>query len=218
MEGIGSITIIIIVLTCIVSFIGFGDRGIFDRLKFNVDAILHQKQWDRMITSALLHADMLHLFFNMFTLYMFSNILISEVGSKNYLVIYIAAILCGGFLSLWMHRKNPFYSAIGASGGVTGIVFATIAIYPEIGIGFFFIPLPIPGWIFAIIYLGISIYGMKNQLGNIGHDAHLGGAVAGLVLALIFVPGSLQANLLFIGIMCIPIVVLAYYVYKERNL
>ncbi|MFV0470380.1 MAG: rhomboid family intramembrane serine protease [Dysgonomonas sp.] len=212
-----SITLIIIVVTSIVSFIGFGNEEIMDRFKFNVGAVLHKKQWDRLLTSALLHGDMMHLLFNMMTLYFFSDFVISYVGTRSYLLIYIVSIFFGSLLSLWMHRKHSYYSAIGASGGVTGVLFASIALDPNIGIYFFFIPIPIPGFIFGILYLAYSIYGMKKQLGNIGHDAHLGGAVVGLLLAILMDPETLQYNALYIGIMFIPIIVLAYFVYKERN-
>ncbi|MDH6355321.1 membrane associated rhomboid family serine protease [Dysgonomonas sp. PH5-45] len=217
MNNIAPITLGIIAVTTIVSLIGFSNQALFDRMKFNVGAILHDKQWDRVMSSALLHGDMMHLIFNMLTLYFFAKVLIAFVGTVYFVAVYLAAILCGGLLSLYFHRKNSHYSAIGASGGVTGVLFATIALYPEIGIAFFFIPIPIPGWIFAILYLAFSIYAMKGQLGNIGHEAHLGGAVIGLVLALIMVPEAIYVNAVYIAIMFVPILVLAYMVYKERK-
>ena len=149
------------------------------------------RQWERLVTSALLHADWMHLLFNMLTLYFFAPTLERFLGTPRFLLIYLGAILGGSLLSLFMYRRQPYYSAIGASGGV-------------------------PGWIFAIAYLAYSIYGMRRTLGNVGHAAHLGGALVGFVLAIAFWPATLSRNLLFIALMAVPLVVLGYYVYKEK--
>lgn len=211
------IPILIIALTAITSIKGFNDMAFFDRYKFNVGAILgSSKQWDRLLTSATLHGDYMHLIFNMMTLYFFSDIIILVFGLWKYLAIYVAAILGGGLLSLWVHRREYYYSAIGASGGVVGILFAAIAIEPNIGIYIFLIPIAIPGWIFGLAYLAYSIYGMQSSQGNIGHDAHLGGAAIGLIMAILFAPSLLEVNLLYIGIMIIPLIILTYLVLKKK--
>ncbi|GAB6012085.1 rhomboid family intramembrane serine protease [Viscerimonas tarda] len=211
-----TIVVIIIALTCITSFIGFNNGDFFDRGKFNVDAILNGRQWDRLISSAFLHAGFLHLFFNMFTLYFFSDVIIEYLGVGDYLIIYFGAIIGGGLLSLWIYRHNLYYTAIGASGGVSGILFAAIAIEPFSKLIIFPVPIPIDGWIFGILYLAYSVYGMKSQLGNIGHAAHLGGAIIGMALAVVFMPQVLQANGLYIGIMVVPLIALGYYIYREK--
>ena len=209
--------LLIIALTVITSIKGFSDVAFFDRYKFNVGAILGKsKQWDRLVTSATLHGDTMHLLFNMLTLYFFSDIIIYSLGIWQYLAIYFLAIIGGGLLSLWIHRKEYYYSAIGASGGVVGILFAAIAIYPHMSIGFFFIPIPIPGWIFGIIYLGFSIYGMLKNVGNIGHDAHMGGAAIGLIMTVAFAPDLFFKNLIYIGLITIPLIILAYLVWKKK--
>lgn len=211
------VVLVLIAITTISSIQGFSNARFFDRYKFSVGAILSgSKQWDRLLSSAFLHGDYIHLIFNMFTLYFFSDIIIEMFSAWQYLLIYFAAVMGGGLLSLWMHRKDYYYSAIGASGGVVGILFASIAIYPHIGIRFFFIPIDIPGWIFAILYLGYSIYGMRTQVGNIGHDAHLGGAVIGLLITILFAPQLLAINGLYIGIMIVPLIVLAYLVLQKK--
>lgn len=211
------VPILIIVLTAITSIKGFSDGAFFDRYKFNVGAILgNSKQWDRMLTSATLHADYMHLIFNMLTLYFFSDIIILVFGVWKYLLIYLLAIIGGGLLSLWMHRKEYYYSAIGASGGVVGILFAAIAVDPTVGIYIFLIPIAIPGWIFGIAYLAYSVYGMRSQLGNVGHDAHLGGAAIGLFLAIIFEPVLLEINMKYILIMIVPLLALTYFVLKKK--
>ena len=211
-----SFIFIIIAATAIVSLIGFNNQELFNRFKFSTYAILQQKQWDRMVTSAFLHADWMHLIFNMLTFYFFAPSIIVYLGVFPLLLIYFGAILGGNLLTLFMHRRNSGYSAIGASGGVSGVLFGAIALDPHIGIMIMFIPIPISGWIFSIIYLAYSIYGMRNSLGNTGHAAHLGGAFAGFALAITFYPQTLQYNGLIIGIMLIPLAVLGYFVYKER--
>lgn len=209
--------ILIIILTALTSIKGFGDMAFFDRLKFNVGAILgNSKQWDRLITSAFLHGDWMHLIFNMLTLYFFSDTLIHVFGVWRYMLIYFLSIVGGGLLSLYVHRKEYFYSAIGASGGVVGVLFAAIALFPNMGLYIFFIPLPVPGWIFGIAYLLFSIYGMRSNSGNIGHDAHMGGAVVGLLCSVLFAPQVAVANALYIGIMIIPLILLAYFIWKKR--
>ncbi len=209
-------TILIIAVTSIISIMGFNNPALFDRFKFSTYGILERKQWDRLFTSAFLHADWMHLIFNMLTLYFFAPSIIGYLGVFPFLLIYFGAILGGSLLTLFMHRRDLSYTAIGASGGVSGVLFGAIALDPHIGIMFMFIPIPIPGWIFAIIYLAYSIYGMRNTIGNIGHTTHLGGAVIGFVLAIVFYPATLQYNTLILCIMLIPLIVLGYYVYKER--
>lgn len=212
------IPLLIIVLTVLTSIKGFSDMAFFDRYKFNVGAILGKsKQWDRLLTSATLHGDYMHLLFNMMTLYFFSDVIIYAFGIWIYLVIYFFSIVGGGLLSLFIHRKEYYYSAIGASGGVVGILFAAIAVFPEMPLRFFFIPIDIPGWIFGVGYLAFSIYGMLKSVGNIGHDAHMGGAVVGIIIALIYTPFDLlKSNALYIGIMILPLIVLAFLILKKK--
>lgn len=211
------IPFVIIILTVITSIKGFSDMAFFDRYKFNVGAILGKsKQWDRLITSATLHGDTWHLLFNMLTLYFFSYIVIGTFGVGWYLAIYGCSIIGGGLLSLLIHRKEYYYSAIGASGGVVGILFAAIAIYPKMSLYMFFIPVPIPGWIFGVAYLGFSIYGMLKSVGNIGHDAHMGGAAVGIIMTVMFGPEYLLKNWMYLAIMVLPLIILIYLVWKKK--
>lgn len=208
--------LLIIILTAITSIMGFSNRELSEKLIFNPGAILRGKQWYRLVSSAFLHGDWLHLIFNMYTLYLFSKPLIGYFGAWQYLIIYFSSIIGGGLLSLFIHRKDDYYLALGASGGVVGVLFAVIALAPNMGVGLIFIPGHIPGWIFGTIYLAFSIYGMRSRVGNIGHDAHMGGAAVGLLIAILFEPRILEVNGLYVGLMIIPLAVLGILLWKGK--
>lgn len=210
------IALILIGVTCIISFIGFNDKRFYSRYLFSTYAIQEMRQVDRLLTSAFLHADFMHLLFNMLALYFFSDIIIAHFGTTLYLIIYFAAVLGGNTLTLWMYRRDSTYTAVGASGGVSGIIFAAIAVYPQMTMMIMPLPVPIPGWLFGIGYLAYSVYGMKKSLGNIGHAAHLGGAAIGLILAIILYPQTLQDNTYYIALITLPLIGLGYLAYKEK--
>ncbi|MCF6306840.1 MAG: rhomboid family intramembrane serine protease [Flavobacteriaceae bacterium] len=196
----------IIIANVLFSMKGFDDFSFFEKYKFNIGGIKKGEQI-RMISSGFLHADMSHLIFNMLTLYFFADIVIITVGFVSFLIIYFTSLIVGNLLSFYFHKDEYHYSAIGASGAVMGILYAAILFYPDMNLYLFF-ALPIKAWLFGILYLFYSIYGMKKQLGNIGHDAHFGGAIAGYVLAILFAPSILQTQLWIVGVLAIPIIVL----------
>lgn len=210
------ITIVLIAITAIVSFYAFNNRAFFDRYKFSTYAINEMGQIDRLLSSGFLHADTMHLFFNMLTLYFFADRAIAKMGNLLFVVVYLLAIIGGNLLTLWLYRRDMTYTAVGASGGVSGILFAAIALYPQMTLMILPIPFPIPAWIFGIAYLAYSVYGMRNAIGNIGHAAHLGGAVIGFAASIILFPDILQTHGYFLALMAIPLVALGYFVYKEK--
>lgn len=207
MGNLDLVTILVIAANVIISFKGFNDRNFFERYKFNVGGIRRGEKI-RIFSSGFLHVDTMHLFFNMFTLYFFAPVVIYFLGTVPFLIIYIASLILGNLLSLYFHKDEYHYSAVGASGAVTGILYAAILLQPNMQLGILFIPLPIPAYVFGILYLIYSIYGMKKQLGNIGHDAHFGGAIGGFVFTLILYPSLFQTDLLMVGLLAIPIVIL----------
>lgn len=160
--------------------------------------IVHDRKYYQVITSAFLHANFMHLFFNMFALYTFGSFLEgffignfgSFEGSLYFFLIYFISLLFGSILTVIFHYNNPNYVAVGASGAVSGIVFSYIIFFPESMLYVFFIPMP--AYLFAFLWIGFSVYGMKSKLGNIGHEAHLGGAVGGVVSTLILIEGSMR--------------------------
>lgn len=211
--------IILILLTCISSYIGFNNQFVFQRYQFHVGSILRDKQYRRLFTSGFLHADWMHLLFNMLTLYFFYLPVLLTFGVWGFLILYFGALCSGSLFSLWLYRNRPSYAAIGASGAVSGVLFASIAVYPHMSIFFFFIPIPIPAWIFATLYFAYSVHMMLNPKAwdNIGHAAHLGGAVFGMVFVLLLAPAAVLSNALYLGIMTLPLLYLGYELFFGKK-
>lgn len=207
MHNVDLITIIIIAANFIISMKGFNDIVFFEKYKFNIGGIQRGEQI-RMFSSAFLHANFSHLLFNMITLYFFAGVVIGRIGVTKFLILYLVSLLVGNLLSYYFHKDQYNYSAVGASGAVMGVLYSAILLYPDMGLFLFFIPIPIPAWLFGLGYLIYSIYGMKNQLGNIGHDAHIGGAIGGYVLTLLFVPMLFTTSLWIVVLLAVPLVVL----------
>lgn len=196
------VTIGIILVNVLASLKGFEDYSFRSKYMFNIGAI-HRGEHIRMITSAFLHADMQHLAFNMITLFFFANTVIFYLGTVYFLAIYLGSLLLGNLFSFYFHKDEHHYSALGASGAVSGILFSAVLLRPDMTINFI-----IPGYVFAIGYLLYSIYGMKKRIGNIGHDAHFGGAVAGFVITLLLKPSLLYQSTLAVIAIAIPIIIL----------
>lgn len=210
------VVLLVIIATVLFSIKGFNDFSFFDKYKFQVSRILNGEKI-RMLTSGFLHADFMHLAFNMYALYLFGNFVANDLGNIYFLIIYFGSLLIGSLYSLNFHKNQFYYSAIGASGAVSGIVYSSILIYPEMELYLFFIPIAIPGPIFGVGYLLYSIYGMKNKLGNIGHSAHLGGAIGGFVVTLILCPYLFVTNTLMVVLLTIPIVLLLIFGNRLRE-
>ena len=201
------VTIIIIAANVIISYKGFGDYSFFDKYKFHVGGVKRGEQV-RLVSSGFLHADTQHLLFNMLSLYFFADVVITLLSPIQFLLVYFGSLLVGSLLSLYFHKNEYHYSAVGASGAVSGIIYSAILLQPGMNLYIIFIPIPIPAYIFGIGYLLYSIYGMKNKVGNIGHDAHFGGAVGGYIITLLLSPWLFETNLLMIFLLAIPIVLL----------
>jgi len=201
-----------------ISIYGFSNPQFVEKHIFNISAIRMSNKWDRVLTSSFLHADGFHLFLNMYVLYMFAPSIINNpnFGVAWFFIIYFGAVMGGGLLSYFINKNNYAYRALGASGGVTGIVMASATINPDMGMGIIFVPVYIPAYIFASLYLVYSIYAMHQQTDNIGHDAHLGGAIVGIFLPILLYPQLLTENLFKIGILISPLIYLGYYLYQRR--
>lgn len=189
------ITLIIILITVLVSVLCF--RGMLDinALKFNAYGVWHRTQWHRMLSYGLVHAGWGHLFFNMLTLYFFGTVVEryfqASFGTASvalYVVFYVSAIAVSTIGDLIKYKDDYIYNAVGASGAVSAVLFASILFEPKMGIYIYLIPIPIPGYIFAPLYLLYCWYMAKRNMDNIGHTAHFWGAIYGLAFPLICRP------------------------------
>ena len=217
MNNINQAVLVLIIANVLVSMKGFKDYSFLEKYKFQVGKVLSGEKI-RTITSGFLHVDWMHLGFNMYALYLFGDIVAGFLGMPYFLIIYFGSLLTGSLYSLRYHKNEPYYSAVGASGAVSGIVYASILLYPAMELYLFFIPIPIPGYIFGVGYLLYSIYGMKKQVGNIGHSAHLGGAIGGFAITLLLNPSLFNTNKILVISLGIPIILLLLFGDKLKNL
>ena len=192
-----TITLIIIIITCIVSFISFSNSEVMDKLIFYPPAVSQNNEWYRFFSCGLIHKDIPHLLFNMYALYIFGQgqgdsgvefefvSIFNELGRLLYLLLYVAALGVCLIPTYNSHKNNSQYRSLGASGAVSAVVFAYILFNPMQGVGLIFIPVFIPGFLFGIIYLLISYWLTKKGGSNINHSAHIWGALFGIVFVFI---------------------------------
>ena len=194
------ITVIIIAITCIVSILCFNGTLNGNKLIFNAYQVWHRKEWYRMLTSGMIHSGWGHLFFNMLTLYFFGRVVEQYfsaafggvLGAVLYVMLYVSALAISSLGDLVKYRDNWNYNALGASGAVSAVLFASILFAPKMGIYIYLIPIPVPGYIFAPLYLLYCWYMAKRNMDNIGHTAHFWGAVYGMLFPIICKPDVLS--------------------------
>lgn len=186
------ITIAIIVATCIISFVAFSNQKLIDDLIFYPPAITQQNQWYRFITCGFIHADIMHLLFNMYSFYIFSTVvedafnqIFGDKGTAMYIILYFTALIVCLLPTYFNNRNNYYYKSLGASGAVSAVIFAYIFLEPTAKIGLMFIPVPAPAFIFGALYLGVTYYLAKRGNSGINHSAHFWGAVYGIVFIIV---------------------------------
>lgn len=206
------ISLILILANCLVSWKGFNDRNFYERYEFSIEKVKIYKQYYRLVTSGFLHVNWMHLIFNMIALYFFSSSVEFYFGPINFLLIYFTSMVGGDLLSLFIHRYDSSYSSVGASGAVSGVIYASIAVFPGMKMGFFFIPISIPAWIFGLAYVAYSIWGIRSRRDNVGHESHLAGALIGMLLAVAMFPAALTENYLTIGAIALPSMIFIYII------
>jgi membrane associated rhomboid family serine protease len=195
---------LLLALTGLATYSALNHTEIRERYLLWTDGILIRKEYERLITAGFLHGDWIHFAFNMMALLSFNQVLESRFGIWNFLLIYFMSMLGGSLLALFIHRNHGEYRALGASGAVSGVILAFVVLYPSADLSFPFIDLGIKAWIIGLLFIVISILGMKYQKDNIGHDAHLGGGITGVLLALALEPSLAIENGWMVLIILVP--------------
>jgi len=187
---VAPVTLIILAITCIVSFAAFSNPKLIERLILWPPAVTRQHQYDRLLTCGFVHADFAHLLFNMFTFFSFGaymeRVFTPRIGAIGYALFYAAGIVVSALPSYLRHRDDSNYRSLGASGAVSAVLFAYILIKPWSMI--FIFAFPVPAIVFALVYLGYTIYMDRRQTDRINHSAHLWGAVYGVLFTIALEP------------------------------
>ena len=187
-----SITLLVIIITIAASMYAWSKPEIYQKWMMNPYRVNRNNEYYRFITSGFIHADYSHLFFNMFSLYFFAQVVESIMGVFNFLILYILGIIISDLPTYFKYKNSPHYNSLGASGGVSSVIFASILLNPLSKIYIFFIPVGIPGFIYGLLFLGFCYYMSKRGGDNINHSAHFYGSVFGLVYAAVIVPWALE--------------------------
>ena len=189
---------------------------LFNRLKFNVNAVQNGEYY-RLLTAGFIHVDYNHLFFNGFTLFIFGGNALYGLGSVNFIILYLISLLLGNGLAYYYHKSNPYYTAVGASGAIMGIVYSSILMFPDMQLAIIFFPIPFPAYIFGVGYLIYTLFGIKSQNDGIGHTAHFGGAIGGIICTLVFDPfvfeKSFSTLVLIIGVTLVA----GWYLFQKNS-
>lgn len=197
-------TYILIAINVLMSVLAWNNANLMQKWIFHPVSIARNSDYWRFLTSGFIHSDGMHLFFNMFALFSFGLnvefqlvLLYGEIGRYLMIIIYLLAIVASDLPSYFKYKNDIYYSALGASGAVSAMIFASIYFSPLSKISLYFIP--IPGFIFGVLYLVYCSYMVKNAKDNIGHDAHFYGSVFGFFSALLLNPSGVDSFITQIG-------------------
>jgi membrane associated rhomboid family serine protease len=190
--NIAPVASVIFVFTIITSLYAFYDHSIYGKFMLHPFSVSKGQNVYTLITSGLVHADWMHLFFNMFTFYAFAFTLESLMGSWQFGLLYFLGLILSDLPTVFKHKDHFNYNSLGASGAISAVLFSYILFNPMSKIYIMFIPIGIPAVVFGILYLVYCAYASRNSRDHINHDAHFFGALTGLIFTIIFVPGILQ--------------------------
>lgn len=191
LNGSPIVATIILVVTLIVSLAGlYASPAIIERALLRPYWLQRRGEYDRLITSGFVHADLAHVIFNMLTFYFFAFPLERHVGSVRLCLLYFLGLLFSDLGTYFKHRDNPDYASLGASGAISAVLFASIVYFPGQSLFILPVPVPIPAPLFAVAYLAYTYYSSRHPRGRINHDAHLGGALTGLAFVALTDPGA----------------------------
>ena len=186
---------ILFVVTIAVSIVGLASRKVVDWAMLRPYYVFRQREYEKLITSGFVHADIGHLFFNMFTFYFFAFPLERVIGTTNFVSLYFIGMILSDIGTCLKHRNDPNYASLGASGAILAVLFASIVYFPTQSLFIFPIPLPIPAPLFAVGYLVYSYFASRRRTGNVNHDAHIAGALTGLAFVMLTDPDAFRRAL-----------------------
>ena len=189
---------------------------LFNRLKFNVNAVRNGEYY-RLLTACFIHVDYNHLFFNGFTLFIFGGNALYGLGSVNFMILYLISLLMGNGLAYYYHKSDPYYTAVGASGAIMGIVYSSILMFPDMQLAIIFFPIPFPAYIFGVGYLIYTLFGIKSQNDGIGHTAHFGGAIGGIICTLVFDPFVFEKSFNTLVLMVGVTLVAGWFLFQKNS-
>lgn len=181
---------VILLLTVLTSYMAFQNGDLKYKFMLNPYRLVRNRDWPQLFTSGLIHADWGHLLFNMVSFYFFAFPLERIIGHGEFFLLYALSLPISALPDVIRHRDHASFHALGASGAVSAVVFSMILFYPDMRLAFIFFPVPISGWLFGLIYMGYSFYASRYVQDNIGHSAHLWGAIAGLLLTVLLEPSA----------------------------
>ena len=216
MIGTAPFILILLAAIALISYRAIKDPLLFNRLKFNVSAV-ENGEYYRLLTAGFIHVDYNHLFFNGFTLFIFGGNVLYGLGTINFILLYLISLLMGNGLAYYYHKKNPYYTAVGASGAIMGIVYSSILMFPEMELAFIFFPVPMPAYIFGVGYLIYTLFGIKSQNDGIGHTAHFGGAIGGIICTLVFDPYVFEKSFYTLILMVGITLIAGYFLFRQSN-
>lgn len=182
------ITYILMALNIGLFFIAQNQPGLLNRMTFISHRVRVLKEYDRLFISGFAHAGLMHLAFNMLTLYFFGPFVEEVIGSTYFLILFLLSIVGGNLYCMYMRKEETGYAALGASGGVLGVIYAAIFLQPQLELNMLFLPIPISGWFFGILFSVISIWLTqlkRAEEARISHEGHLGGALTGAVFVIV---------------------------------
>ena len=216
MYGTPPLIFILLAGIVLVSYRALKDPLLFNRLKFNVRAV-QEGEYYRLLTAGFIHVDYNHLFFNCFTLFIFGGNALYGLGGFNFILLYLISLLIGNGLAYYYHKNNPYYTAVGASGAIMGIVYSSILMFPEMELAFIFFPVPMPAYVFGVGYLIYTLFGIKSQNDGIGHTAHFGGAIGGIICTLVFDPFVFEKSLYTLVLMVSITLVAGFFLFRKSQ-
>ena len=184
---------ILLATIVVVSLIGlYRAPGLIAHNVLRPHGLVERGDYFTLVTSAFIHADLAHLLFNGFTFWAFGFGLERRIGTLSFLMLYLLGLLASSVATWLIHRRQPAYASLGASGAILAVLFASIAVFPTSSIFILPIPVPIPAPLFAVGYLLFSVIGSQTRMGRVAHDAHIAGALAGLAFIAVTMPGAIE--------------------------